>query len=253
MTGSTTTEPVDRTPNAAEPTVFHVTHWKAGSQWVNRILHHLAYERLLFVQRDQFAGTPIQHGKVYPTLYVTLDEFYGNVIPAHHRRFVIIRDLRDTLVSFYFSLKFSHPDAGPRLAEIRGELGGRGVEAGLLFTMDAALPWCASIQESWVRSGEPVVRYEELLENDLAMFERVLVRHCELRVSPDRLREAVVATRFENWTGGRRRGQENVLSHERKGIAGDWRTYFSSRIKREFKERYGDLLVLTGYEKDSDW
>jgi len=39
----------------------------------------------------------------------------------------------------------------------------------------------------------------------------------------------------------------------RKGIAGDWRNYLRGSLKEAFKERYGDLLVTTGYEKDLNW
>src|SRR5207248_77143 len=95
-----------------EPTVLHVTHWKAGSQWIRRILHHLVPDRIVAPanqEQDQFLTWPIQAGKVYPTVYVTKAQFDLVATPACHRRFVIIRDLRDTLVSLYFSLKISHP------------------------------------------------------------------------------------------------------------------------------------------------
>src|SRR5205823_5007254 len=91
-----------------EPTVLHVTHWKGGSQWVRRILHELVPDRIVAPanqEQDQFLTWPIQAGKVYPTVYVTKEQFDLVGIPACHRRFVIIRDLRDTLVSLYFSLK----------------------------------------------------------------------------------------------------------------------------------------------------
>jgi hypothetical protein len=63
----------------------------------------------------------------------------------------------------------------------------------------------------------------------------------------------VSKNRFERLTHGRERGQENVKSHERKGIAGDWRNYFDDQVKDVFKARYGDLLIATGYERDSEW
>jgi len=40
----------------------------------------------------------------------------------------------------------------------------------------------------------------------------------------------------------------------RKGIVGDWKNYISSRKSKAFiKERYGDLLIDLGYEKNNDW
>ena len=54
-------------------------------------------------------------------------------------------------------------------------------------------------------------------------------------------------------TNGRKQGQENVTHHYRKGVAGDWRNYFTPRVTKEFKQRYGDLLIELGYESSHDW
>jgi lipopolysaccharide transport system ATP-binding protein len=242
--------------SAKEPTVFHITHWKAGSQWIHRILHHLVYGRLVLpanLQQDQFLKWPIESGKVYPTVYVTKQQFDQVAVPAYHRRFVMIRDLRDTLVSWYFSIKVSHVMPNDETARWRVALRDLDEEAGLLDTMERWLPLSAAIQESWLTAGEPLLRYEDLLDNDLTILQRVLLDQCRLRVTAEQLRDAVNANRFEKITGGRSRGQENINSHERKGIVGDWRNYFTGRIKREFKDRFGELLIATGYEKNQDW
>lgn len=39
----------------------------------------------------------------------------------------------------------------------------------------------------------------------------------------------------------------------RKGEIGEWRKYFTPRIKREFKERGGNWIVDLGYELDNSW
>ena len=64
-------------PAAGTPTVFHVTHPKAGSQWINRILHALAYERLVLPEPTEIASfdRPIVSGAVYPTVYLTREQF----------------------------------------------------------------------------------------------------------------------------------------------------------------------------------
>jgi hypothetical protein len=58
---------------------------------------------------------------------------------------------------------------------------------------------------------------------------------------------------FEKLSGGREPGQEDVKSHYRKGVHGDWRNHFTPAITRRFKALYGDLLVVGGYEKDASW
>jgi len=236
------------------PTVFHITHWKAGSQWINKILKSCVPERIVAPQASegQFLHWPLLPGKIYPTVYVTSQQFASVRLPANWRRFVVIRDLRDTLISAYFSLKTSHPDEAHN-AVLRERLQSLNIEEGLGMLMDEWLPGSARIQLSWLEAGERLIRYEDLLERDLEILEQVLLEECKLPVDQARFREVIVANRFEQLTQGRARGQEDAAAHERKGISGDWRNYFSAEIKRKFKNRYGGVLIATGYERDFDW
>ncbi|MGB9871743.1 MAG: Wzt carbohydrate-binding domain-containing protein [Anaerolineae bacterium] len=247
--------PAHRSIDIDAPTIFHITHWKAGSQWIHKILAQCVPDKIVPPQLDetQFLHWPLQPGKVYPTVYVTKQQFDSVRLPSNFRRFVIIRDLRDTLVSAYFSIKVSHPVLEPRLANWRAVLHSLSLEDGMIYLMDEWLPGCARIQVSWLEAGERLIRYEDLLEHDLEILEPLLLEQCQLPVSRERFREVVLANRFERLTGGRPRGQEDISAHERKGIAGDWRNYFTDRVKQAFKTRYGGLLVATGYEKDLNW
>lgn len=58
---------------------------------------------------------------------------------------------------------------------------------------------------------------------------------------------------FQRLSGGRSKGEENVKSHYRKGVPGDWANHFTEDLKTAFKNRYGDLLVRLGYETDHNW
>ena len=237
------------------PTIFHVTHWKAGSQWIHRILIALAYNSIVPPDIDPYGmlNRPIIKGGIYPTVYLTREELESARLPKSARRFVVIRDLRDTLVSLYFSIKVSHGLIQEELVTLRSVLGNLGTESGLLYILDHSLYGAGRIQQSWVESGEPLIRYEDLLERDVVILEEVLINRCGMQVTRERLREVIVANRFENITGGRARGQEEIAAHERKGIAGDWRNHFTPRVKDVFKQRFGKLLVATGYERNLHW
>jgi len=39
----------------------------------------------------------------------------------------------------------------------------------------------------------------------------------------------------------------------RKGTPGDWKNHFTPKITEYFKERWGEMIVKLGYEKDLDW
>jgi lipopolysaccharide transport system ATP-binding protein len=201
----------------------------------------------------QFLQEPVRRGMVYPTLYVTKEEFDRVALPSNARHFIVIRDLRDVLASWYFSLKVSHVADHPLVLEQRTMLNALPQEKGFTWIMERDdFGKVAAIQRSWLYSGEPLIRYEDLLDRDEEILERVLLQDCEMPVAPARLREVIHANRFERLTG-RARGIQDISSHERKGIVGDWRNYFTDEVKDKFKERFGNILIETGYERDCDW
>lgn len=302
------------------PAVFHITHHKAGSQWVAEILKYCALDRFQRpdVDLSYFYEAPIKPGSVYLTVYVPKKDFehittfnpllswQGVKYTLGHpmlyaknwinfqvkgnpvRRFIVIRDLRDTLVSLYFSWKVSHVFHFPWQFRSRELLNASTEEQGLLcwigegkrrrfdgrfnppflkkqydqlnrlgldnisVVLQNILDYIADIQTSWLDDHHSLlIRYEDLIKDETGIFEQI-VDHCEIPVSRERLHEIIRYNRFETVTG-RQPGQENIEAHQRKGIAGDWRNYFSDAIKQKFKARFGDVLIKTGYEQDLNW
>ena len=45
----------------------------------------------------------------------------------------------------------------------------------------------------------------------------------------------------------RRPGEVDEMNHYRKGVPGDWRSYFTERHLKAFRQRYGDLAERLGY------
>ena len=235
------------------PTVLHITHWKAGSQWIYKILRQCCPD-LVETPEGDLGRRPLVQGRLYPTVYMSRQEVDRLVSRDRSRRFIVIRDLRDTLVSAYFSFKLSHPIIPGFSIKMRKILQTVDAEDGLIYLMDDFLQKCAAIQLSWLEGeNELLVRYEDLLTNDQALLESALIDHCGLPVTREKLRKAVLAARFEKLTGGRTRGHEDLTAHERKGVSGDWRNHFTEKVKRAFKARYGGLLVASGYEADLSW
>jgi hypothetical protein len=243
----------DHPPAHQWPTVFHVTHWKAGSIWLRNIFLGLSPERLVPLQIDnaQFLRSPLVDGGIYSPLYVTKDEFQSVFLPANYRIFVVIRDLRDTLVSGYFSMLYSHPVVDARIVRWRRMLQSMPIEDGLLMLLDEWLPLSARIQESWIDTDVQIVRYEELLENDVAILEDLLIGEWRVPLSTENLRAIVLRERFDNVTRGRMRGNEDIFAHERKGIAGDWQNHFTPVVTEKMLERHQELLIRTGYIQPS--
>ena len=84
---------------------------------------------------------------MYPTVYVTRVQFDSVAVTRHSRRFVVIRDLRDTLVSGYFSIKHSHSMEAEADLQLRERLRRSTLEDGLLHILDTWLPERAAVQQ----------------------------------------------------------------------------------------------------------
>ena len=78
---------------------------------------------------------------------------------------------------------------------------------------------------------------------------RNLFAHCDIDMPDGMLRELLEDHSFRALSGGRRPGEEDVVSHYRKGIAGDWKNHFTDEHIEKFRAVTNDLATLTGYER----
>lgn len=86
------------------------------------------------------------------------------------------------------------------------------------------------------------------------------ISHIPLKVNPDshkilpwRALSIVYEHDFFWISKGRTPGQEDIKSHFRKGIPGDWKNHFKEEHKRNFKKNFNDLLIKLGYESNDNW
>jgi hypothetical protein len=232
--------------------IFHITHWKAGSIWVQAVLRHIAPERYVRPKprHGHLIDEPIRRDGIYTPVYLGKKRFLELVGDVPHRRVVVIRDLRDTLVSWYFSIRYSH-QANAFVAQQRAHIEGMEKDEALEFLAGDLLVPMVEMQVSWLGGDDLIVRYEEMVADEGAAFQRIFA-HLHLEVAERRRQRVVDAYSFQRATG-RAPGQEEVGHHLRKGVPGDWRNHFSPRLMRLFKERYGQVLMQTGYESSVEW
>jgi hypothetical protein len=96
------------------------------------------------------------------------------------------------------------------------------------------------------------VRYEEFLARPEEEVGRLL-RFLGADAGEETVRRCVEMSSFEEWSGGRGRGEEDSSAFYRKGVAGDWRNVFTESDRRVFKKAAGEVLIQLGYEEDHDW
>lgn len=205
-----------------------------------------------------------------------------------YRGFHVIRDPRDIVVSGYFSHLYSHPITEHNsewMDAWRQQLAAApSLEKGLLLELDFEAENLANLR-SWDYTNPNVLelRYESLIIDPLATFTQafafwglsiprlglptlatmVIQRRQrwnsglpmpQRRCLPQPLLKRIVSfNAFERKAGGRAQGEEDAHHHYRKGVAGDWRNYFTPQVAAAFKDRYGDLLIGLGYETSLDW
>lgn len=203
--------------------------------------------------------------------------------------FHVVRDPRDIVVSAYYSHLYSHR-LDKWLIEHRKKLEQLSKEDGLLAEMkfrrkqfQEMLNWNYSLPNILEIKMEDLTQQTSKVFLDIYKFLGILGQPkwdypCFLsqfifsvnqsyrksrgyfpfhffrdKIPAEILLDFVGRNSFSKKTGGRKRGEENVKSHYRKGIAGDWKNHFKKEHIIFFKKNYNDLLVKLGYESDYDW
>ncbi len=198
-------------------------------------------------------GKPIQPERVYPCVYTGKPEFDTIEFAGEKRCFVLIRDPRDTLISAYYSLRNTHEANDAGVAFVRRILTKLTLEEGLVYLMDTWLFQAARIQRTWLQSNADCYRLEDCMSDAPTVLRRMLGESWGVSVSDELVTEVALRHSFAKLSGGRAPGQEDLNSHYRKGVAGDWRSHFTPAVTQHFKELYNDLLVLGRYETSDDW
>lgn len=233
--------------------MMHITHGKAGSTWMDRILRQLYGKHVAPRQYNHPERFSFERHRVYSAIFMARPAFLRHPELRGIHRFVVIRDLRDTLVSNYFSLRDTHElDPAGIIAERRQRLHEMSEEEGLIFLLDKVMQEHAGIQRSWAEGDAPLLKYEELLADDLPMLRHLLIETFGHEITGEQLRAAVESSRFEA-VFQRKIGEQDPTSHGRQGAAGDWKNHFTPAVRRAFEQHYGDVLRATGYEKDGSW
>ncbi len=237
-------------PFAHLPAVYHITTWKAGSTWVQGVLTELEPTRVLIpppAVADGIEFMQIEPGRIYTPLYLNRLRFDESPFArAPHRKFVVLRDLRDTLVSCYFSLFKTH-DENPVVLMHREKLQAMDKENGLLYLVNHPdFYGLTMIGSTWMNAPDTLVtRFESLVDDPWHGF-RAILDACAIDADDQRLSLALEMRSFEAMSG-RPRGTDGV-SHFRRGVAGDWKRHFTDRVAIEFATLYDDLVVKSGYE-----
>jgi hypothetical protein len=248
--------------------LYHCCVHKTGSQWIRNILSDpivYKYSGLKgYHYQSSIAGgsdsraigqrtfaEPFPVATIVTPLYIPFGSFATVPKPESYKGFFVMRDPRDILISWYFSMRHSHT-ALENVRKVRETLDRMSFDDGILLAMDH-LHGSGHFQvlDSWVDAPRTdpnvlLVRFEDLIglanEN---VFEE-LFGHCDIRMPRKQLRKLLARYSFRALSG-RSPGQENINHHYRKGVSGDWRNYLNDSLALRFKAVAGNLVARLGY------
>lgn len=237
--------------------VIHSGHHKAGSYWIAKIFAEMCSKGLVDM-------AILEGGLIHMSDYPKARVFYDNnseilldvpeCVGTH-----MIRDPRDVIVSGYFYhlwtkeswVHIQHPEWGMTYQEKMNLVS---KDEGLMFEMKNMGASTTARMKKWNYSDPRIleVRYEDLIEDPDGVFSKML-RHWG--VTDENFEECLEITRAHHMTRetGRKIGEVQLGSHMRNGLPGQWKEHFTPDHKAYFKENFGDILIVLGYEKSNDW
>lgn len=240
--------------------IYYCCTQKTASQWFKKIfseaiiyqntgLKMIVYDQLHPRLQDAKFDQAFPAGTFIMDLYIDYLSYQTIPKPKRYKTFFILRDPRDIVVSWYFSIRHSHPE-NRLIPQLRKDLNRLSLKDGLKYSIEslesAGLFYA---QQSWMNQNEETIRifrYEDFV-NDNYAFLRQLFSYLHIGISEDNLRKLTDRNEFKNFSGKRDRGTEDVYHHYRKGVSGDWMNYFDNEVIDFFKKTTGDLLKITCY------
>ncbi|MDQ8195155.1 sulfotransferase domain-containing protein [Coraliomargarita sp. SDUM461004] len=227
-----------------QPCLYHVTHAKAGSSWIYKILKKAYRENVADRIGSDYARIQCQPDVIYAAIFADYNTFLEAKPSADSKCFYVIRDIRDTMVSLYFSHRYSHI-LSPSIEQRRKVLEGMSEAEGLELYFKTKADRIMNAQRSWVDAGVPVYKYETIFESQGALLFEILDQ-LQYRYNYKRLNEAIQKSSFEK-SFGREPGETDKFSHGRNGTAGNWAEHATPEIEAIIQTQMTDHLKLTGY------
>ncbi|MCW8830771.1 MAG: sulfotransferase domain-containing protein [Gammaproteobacteria bacterium] len=166
-------------------------------------------------------------------LHESFEDKLGRVLKTHKKNIelsdekvvYIVRDPRDVMVSYFFYKKnVGLNDENMQLDQ---------------FIVENLPAWVEHVS-AWKGRADAIIRYEDATEMQFDCFLK-LCNDLDVSVDESVIKAADDVFSFKNMSN-REKGDEDNASFYRKGVVGDWKTYFSASDNEYIESHAGELM-----------
>ena len=241
--------------------IYHCCAHKTGSQWIKAILSDeivlkktgmtlYTYQEHLLTKGDprKLTGRVFKHSFpkkcIVSPLYMDYNSYDSIPKPGQYKTFCIIRDPRDIIVSWYFSVKYSHPLMG-KIPQHRKILHQCTINQGLIYCIEYLKDFgLFESLKSWINlpvntHHVRIFRFEDIVNIDRQLTVITeLFSHCQISLDTYETGSLLDKYHFQQM----QKKKNCSLSHYRKGAPGNWKGYFDEKVTAAFENLAGNLI-----------
>ena len=236
--------------------IYHATVQKAGSLWVRRVFNDPRVKKITGLSTfpqyryewDEFHKSfPVY--SFIPGLYISYDLYEEIEKPEKYKTFFVMRDPRDIVVSWYYSMLKTHILMG-KVGKYRNVLQSTNYDDGIIYCIKTLALKFAGMR-TWMYNQDDskvlIIKFEELTENPVAGFKKIF-HHCETDI-PDTVLKRVLDdyTKSKLRENDLKKREDQTESHYRREKS-THKTGFTDKHLELFYAINGDLLNVLGYE-----
>lgn len=241
--------------NSQIQNVYYGCIQKTGSQWVKQIFSDFRiqkYTKLMTYPQHRYEwGEFKKQFPLYtfvPCLYISYNLYEEIKKPKSYKTFYIIRDPRNIVVSWYYSMLETHPLMG-KVGKNRMILEKLSFEEGISYCIEA-LQLKFSFMRDWMQNqSDPnvlILKFEDLTKEPEPYFKNFF-SHCEIDI-PDEIIYSVISDYSKEKMREKdlNKRQQKSESHYRKKSS-TWQDVFTEEHKRLFTDINGNLIDILDY------